>query len=160
MTMAYVALAVAVVGAGTSAYGQYAAGENATEVADYKDGVEKNAAIDAQNRGTVAAAEHRDKVKRMIGTQRASMAASGVASDTGTGLDLLAETAGMGELDALRILNNSQREAEGLNSQAQLTTMQGKFSKNAGTLSAGASLLSGASNAYYGFKAGQAREKG
>jgi hypothetical protein len=152
MSMAYVGVAVAVIGAAMSAYSSYAQGENAKEVADYNAGVEKNKAVDSANRANVAADEQRGKVRKMMGAQRAAMGANGTTVDTGSNLSILTETAGTGELDALRILNNGSNEFDSLSSQSSLTKTQGQFAKNAGTLNAGASLLSSASSIYGQYK--------
>ena len=144
----------AVAGAGLSAYSSYQQGQTAKAAAEYNQEMQVRAAKDATARGAIAAAEHRDKVRRLIGEQAASFGASGVSLASGTPLKIMEETAGLGELDALRILNNAQREAAGYSAQSVLTDYEGKQAKKAGTISAGASLLSGASSAYYGYKKG------
>lgn len=147
MSMAYVAVAVAVVSAAVGSYSAYAQGENAKEAADYNAKVQENAALDAQQRGSIAAAEHQDKVRRLIGTQTATAAANGLLTNTGTPLDILVDTAGMGKLDALRLLSNANREANGLNAQAGLLKIEGDNAKTAGTLNAAGHALSGLSSA-------------
>lgn len=145
--IAIASLVVAGVSAGVSAYSSVAAGDNAKETADYNAKVQQNAALDAQQRGAVAASEHNQKVRRMIATQSASASANGLAVNTGTPLDIMTDTAGMGKLDALRILNNSGREAQGYNDQASLLKIQGDNAMTAGQLNAGASILGSASTA-------------
>jgi hypothetical protein len=56
----------------------------------------------------------------------------------------------MGELDSLRLLNNSSREASGLTSQAAITQYQGDQAQTAGYIGAAGTVLGGASSAYFG----------
>lgn len=142
--IAIASLAVAAVGAGVGAYSAVAAGENAKETADYNAKVNENAALDARQRGAVAAAEHAQKTRRMIATQMATASANGVQANTGTPLDIITDTAGMGKLDALRLLNNAGREAQGFNDQASLLRVQGQNAQTAGMLNAGAAILGSA----------------
>lgn len=158
MSMAYVAVAISVVAAATSAYSSYAAGENAKEVGDYNKKVAENAALDAQQRGALQASEHRQKVRQMISRQNASFASGGLDPTTGTPSDIMDETAGMGELDALRLINNAQRQGAGLKAQGELEAFKGDAAQRTGYINAAGSLLGGASGAakgYYGIKKGE-----
>jgi hypothetical protein len=146
-TLGYIAVATAAVGAGVSAYSSVASGENAKETADYNAKVQQNSALDAQQRGAVASAEHSQKVRRMIANQLASASANGLMANTGTPLDIMTDTAGMGKLDSLRLLNNAGREAQGLNDQASILKIQGDNALVAGQLNAGGAILGGASQA-------------
>lgn len=67
----------------------------------------------ATNIGAVAEENHRAKVRQMVGSQRATLAANGVDLGSGTALDLIGETAEFGEADALTIRYNAAREAWG-----------------------------------------------
>lgn len=154
--MSWVGVATAVIGAisvSVSAYSAVAAGENASEVADYNAKVQENAAQDARQRGAVAAAEHQDKVKRMIGTQMATAGANGLLVTTGTPLDIMTDTAGMGKLDSLRLIANAHRQASGLDDQAGLTKVQGANASTAGNLNAAGAIVGGLGSyakSYYG----------
>lgn len=150
-TLAYVSLATAAVGAGVGAYSSVAAGENAKETADYNAKVAENAALDAQQRGAVAASEHQQKVRRMIATQAATASANGLLANTGTPLDIITDTAGMGKLDALRMLNNAGREAQGYDQQSTLLKIQGDNALTAGQLNAGAAIIGGTASAVDNF---------
>jgi hypothetical protein len=63
--------------------------------------------------------------------------------NSGTNLGLMTETAGQGELDALKIRNNAARQAAGLRTLADLTTAQGNAALSAAQMNAGGSILSG-----------------
>lgn len=159
-TLAVVSAAASVIGTGVSAYGQVQAGQAAKAAGDYNAAVARNnqivaeqQAADAQRRGEVAETEQRRKVRMLAGTQRAALAASGVQLDQGTALDILGDTAAMGELDALTIRNNAEREAygyrvQGVNfgAEAGLQTMRGQSAMTSGLIGAGGTVLSGAGN--------------
>lgn len=69
------------------------------------------AAEDARLRGQQAAQRQRKGTRQLIGKQRAVLASNGVLVDTGSALDIVSETAGLGEEDALQMLFNAEREA-------------------------------------------------
>lgn len=151
MSFAYVALAASTV---FTAYSAVKQGQDAKNIADYNADMQRQAADMEVQRGATEAAEHRQKVKQMISRQNAAFGASGVEGSTGSAADVMTETAGMGELDALRIVNNAQRQAWGLESQAKITKYEGKQARTQGYLKGTATLLSGGSDAYFAYKKG------
>lgn len=152
-TAAIVAAVATAASAGTAAYSAVAAGENAKEAADYNARVAENAAKDAAQRGAIAADEQRQKTRQMIARQNAALSAGGLDASTGTPLDIQTETAGMGELDALRIVSNAQRQAAGYTAQAGLEQSRGDAARTAGYFGAAGSILGGVGSAgYYGSK--------
>lgn len=156
--MSWVAVATVVVGAisvSIGAYSAVAAGENAAETADYNAKVQENAALDARQRGAVAAAEHQDKVKRLIGTQMATAGANGLLATTGTPLDIITDTAGMGKLDSLRLLSNANRQASGFDDQSKLTKFEGSNAATAGNMNAAGAIVGGLGSAAKGYYAGK-----
>lgn len=148
-----IAAVAAVASAAISAYSAYSSGQSQKKASEYNAEMQRRAADDALQTGANEAAEHRDKVRQIMSSQVAATGAAGLNTASGTPLQILTETAGVGELDALRIVNNAQRRAYGMNAQAELDVFQGKAAGRAGFMNAGASLLSGASNAYFGYKA-------
>lgn len=152
------ALALSAVATGMSAYGQVQAGKAAKANAEYQAGIARNNAIaakyqadDIRKRGDEAADVHRQKVQQMLGRQRAVMSANGGDIGSGSNLDILGDTAASGELDALTIRNNAEREAWGVevqgsnfSAQAGLLQAQGAQAQAAGNWGAGTSLLAGA----------------
>jgi len=147
MTWAIVAVsAVSLIATGVSVYGQVQAGENAKDVADYNSEMQRRAALDANQRGSADAADKRQETRRLIARQHAIMGAGGFDPNSGTNLSLMTETAGQGELDGLKIRYNAQRQAAGLNAQADLTTSQGNAALSAGQMNAGGTILSGLAN--------------
>lgn len=90
--------------------------------------------------------DHRQKVKQIIGSQKAAMAANGFIVDEGTNLDILEDTAAQGEVDALAILNEGTLAKWRAEEQANISTLQGDIygSDTANpALSAGGTFLTG-----------------
>lgn len=85
---------------------------NATVVENNIDVLE-NAADDALQRGTDAAAESRLRTKRSNALGRAIQGSSGTQLDTGTNLDLQVQNRMNGEIAALSTMNQAEREAYG-----------------------------------------------
>jgi len=145
------AVAATVAGTAISAYSAIESGKSQKKAAEYNAEVQRNAADAANQKGASMAGEETDKARRIAGIQRSQMAAGGTDITTGSSLDLLSETAGMGQLNALRQINNAQREAYGLNASAELDLYKGKAAEKAGYLNAAGGMLSGASGAYASF---------
>ena len=140
------------VGTAVSAYGSYEQGQTQKKVADYNAKMQRQAADDALQRGSIASAEHQDKVRKMIGRQTAIGGASNLDLSGGSFQQVQDQTQQYGQLDSLRLMSNAQREAWGMNASADITEWQGNRAQTAGYIGAGASLLSGASNSYFGYK--------
>lgn len=149
-------VAVAAIAGTASAYGAYQETRAANKAADKEaDILERNAAVsdiqaeDALNRGDLESKQHRLKVKNLKGTQRVAAGASGVLVDSGSTLDVLKDTAVLGELDSLTIRHNAslesfgrREEARGFRSRARLA----RDSKRSVFQRTAVSLLGGASN--------------
>lgn len=92
----------------------------------------------------------RRKAASLIGSQRAAAGASGAVVDFGSNLDLQADTAAQGEMDAINAYNkgidtayNSQLQAWNYGQQAEGYKMQGQAAKQAGYLNAASTALGG-----------------
>lgn len=68
---------------------------------------------DAIERGRFEEHKTRIGVRQFIGRQRVAQAAQGIVVDEGSALNLIKDTAGIGELSALLVRVNSAREAQG-----------------------------------------------
>lgn len=157
--LATIAAVASIAGTAMSAVGMVQQGQAAKAQANYQAAVMRNnqtlaeyAAQDAEARGAEAEQQHRQKVAAFKGSQRAALAANGLDLTSGSPLDLLSDTAMLGEQDALTIRANAQREAwsaraQGANfgAEAGLLQARGTAAQQAGYMGAGASLLSGAS---------------
>jgi hypothetical protein len=157
--MMYASLASSVLGGAMQMYGQYQQGQAAGAAGEYQAAVARNNAImaerqaaDALARGDAAEKQQRLRVQGMLGKQKSALAGAGVQLDEGSsGLDILGDTAAYGELDALTIRSNAEREAWGYRAQAgnyeaqaRLNQMQGENSQMAGMIGAGSTLLTSA----------------
>lgn len=114
--------------------------------------MQRQTAINIENKGAQEAADQRLKGRKIEASQRAAAAAGGVDVNTGTAGQLQHETSTFSELDALRITNNAARQAWGYQTQAGLDEWQGKQAETGSYISAASSLLGGASKGYFGYK--------
>lgn len=112
-------------------------------------------AQDALQRGDKAVTQVKRQVRQTVGAQRAALAAQGVDVNEGSAVDLQAETAGFGALDALTIKNNAYREAWGYKTQALQSSLRGELALSSSRVQANNTILTGGLNALsYGLKAG------
>jgi hypothetical protein len=160
--MCSIPIALTIASTAMQAYSQQQAGKQAQMTANYNAEINNRnaeaadkAALDATQRGADEAAQVKERARRIAASQRAGAAGGGVSVDSGSALDLLTETAGMGELDALTTLNNAQREAYGFKSQATNQRMQagaqklqGDQAASAGKSQAFGTILTGGYKAY------------
>ena len=89
-------------------------------------------ADDAIARGHETEGRYRAGVRQVIGTQRAGYAAQGVDVGDGSAAEVQADTAYIGELDALTIRNNAKREAYGFKVDAWNSRNQGELARMSG----------------------------
>lgn len=127
---------------------------------------QKNAATERQT-GIEEARLQRIKTLQAVGSQQAAMAANGMDVTQGTSLDIIEDTAAMGELDALQIQTNYERKAlsyeqQALNfeNEANMDVISGKNAYSAGKINAvntglnGVSELTNVATKWYGFGGG------
>jgi hypothetical protein len=119
-------------------------------------------ARDAVARGQAEEQRKRTEVSRIMGAQKAAMAANGVDVGFGSPLDTLVDTATLGELDALTIRSNSYREAydykvDAVNRRAgaNLSRMEGQSAKAGSYLDAAGTVLTGFGKAYGQYKSSE-----
>lgn len=152
--MATIAAVSAVASASVGAYSAVKAGESQKEAADYNADMGKMKAQEALQRGAIEGADKRQQARRLAATQAEGAAMSGVEISSGTPLALLTETAGLGELNALRTVNNASREAWGFKAQANLDEFSGRAAQTGGRLNAAGTFLGGASQATLAYRSG------
>lgn len=143
-------------GQATAAAGRYNA-----QIMDMNATLSERRANDALERGKLEEQKKRQDVAKLKGAQTAAMAANGVDLTFGSPLDTLVDTAVLGELDALTIRTNANREAydyrvDAVNKRAggSLERMKADSASTAGYLSAAGTVLTGAGKAYQGYKTG------
>ena len=146
--MTALALTLAGVGTGVSAYGQWRAGgaakkageaqrraaDSQAELHDYNAAIAELQAEDAIERGEEAANQFRQRVRVMIGSQRAGLAAQGVDVNYGSAVDVQADAEFLGELDALTLRTNAAREAWGYKVQAEDSRRRGEITRREGVM--------------------------
>lgn len=130
-----------------NAYASYEQGKYLDKVSKVNAGISNAAADDALVRGSLAADEQRKQTQQVIGSQRAGYAAGNIDVNTGTAGQVQNDTAALGELDALTIMNNAAREAYGYRVQAIDQRQQGRLAKYQGKMQAIGSILGGAEKA-------------
>jgi hypothetical protein len=145
---AFTALAIGLLVAGTATKvaGQVKAGNAAErageaeqqakeaegQLADYNASVAQLQAQDAVARGAQEESRFRSGVRGLAGSQKAGFAAGNVDVGFGSAVDVQADTAFLGELDALTIRTNAAREAWGYKVQAEDLTRRGQIARMEG----------------------------
>jgi hypothetical protein len=138
------------------------AADSQADLADYNASVADIQAKDAIARGGQDEARFRAGVRGMIGTQRTGFAAGGIDVSSGSAVDVQADTAFFGELDALQIKTNAAREAWGFSTQADDLRKRAEIARKTGVMleatgranatsayiSGATSLVTGAANLY------------
>jgi len=127
--------------------GQIKAGNAAKNIGEMNAQLAEQQSRDAIMRGKEEEQGFRMGVKTLIGSQRAGFAGQGVDVNQGSALDVQADAAFLGELDALRIRTNAQREAHGYQAEAEIMRKQGSAAQTASRWQAGATALGGAAQA-------------
>lgn len=141
-TAAIVSAAATVAATAYAGYSQHQMGKYQAQVAKNNAVVQEQLAQDALKRGAEAERRHRVRVDQIKGQQRAGFAASGVVVDSGSALDTLEDTAELGELDALTIRADAEREAHGYRVGASNSMAQSKLYLSSGNNALAGSILS------------------
>lgn len=140
------ALIFGLAGMGISAYSQWKAGkaekkageaqqraaEKAADLTDYNAAVAELQATDAEERGKIEADKFRSRTRVLVGEQRAGFAAAGVDVGYGSAVDVQADAAFLGELDALTLRTNAGREAWGYRVEREDLETQAKIQREEG----------------------------
>ena len=155
-TLGSLASGTQIVAAVGGTVGSYAKSKRQQQAYEYQSAVSRNNALlsewqarDALSRGQQDSFRHGLKVGQLRGTQRAALAARGVALDEGSPLAILDATDYMGALDADTIAKNTNREAWALRQQARnavgnADVLDWRADQESPLVSAGATLLTGA----------------
>lgn len=136
----------------SGAFSSYMQGQTQKRIAETNRRLAEMRAEDAMRRGHEAEAVSRGRTKKLIGRQRAVLAAQGIRVDEGSAMDIQQETADIGELDALSIRTNALREAFGATTEARTASMQGRFAGMEARGRMAGSLLTGGMQAYDAYK--------
>lgn len=141
--MAWLAIAGAVV----SAVGAMKQGQANAGAAEYNAGIARQNSVVALQQGDAAVQAQGRDARRRLGSMKALYGASGVEGDTGSPLDVLADSTRMAELDALTTQYNYQLKSQGFDDQATLDDSNAKNSRTASYLNATSSLLNSGAGA-------------
>lgn len=125
--------------------GSIYSGQAAGAAADYNAMVAQQNAMIAQQQGEVASQAQQRDAARKIGSMVANYGASGVQTDTGSPLDVLAESARMATLDNLTLKYNYDLKARGFMAEATLDQMKAKNARTSGYLNAATDVADSAS---------------
>lgn len=152
-------IALTVVTTAVSAYSAYEGQKAQNKAADFNAAIATRNAENLENQGKFITAkgeedvaQHRDKVQRIIGSQRSGFGTTGLLVDEGTASDTTQNTAKFGEMDALTIRNNAALQAWAARNQAAdytaqgglaLSTKQSPFASTIPSLLSGGSKLAG-----------------
>lgn len=147
-------MALGVLGSVVGAMGAIAQGNAAAAAANYNAEIAERNAQAARISAASEAAAVKRKTDRQLGTARAAIGASGITVE-GTPLDVLAETAALGETDRQMVLWKGENQAVGYESEAELNRMQASSARTTGYFSAASSLLTGISRSSSGYGYGR-----
>jgi len=143
-------LGLAVGGLATQTYGQWKAGsaakkageagqaaaESQAELVEFNSEIAELQAVDALNRGAEEEHRFRSGIRTAIGAQIAGFAGQNVDVGFGSAVDVQADAAYLGELDAQAIKNNAMREAWGFKVEAEDLRMRADITRREGAMMA------------------------
>ena len=144
MCVAAAGAVLGVIGSVASAVGTIAGAQAQANAAEYREKQEALLAQDAIERGKQAEQAQRRKASALAGRQKAVMASSNIDLGSGSALQIIGDTAQLGELDAQVIRGNSKRESQYHMVNSELAGMEADAARTAGGIGAFSSLLSGA----------------
>lgn len=131
--------------AAAATYQAQVAQNNATIAERNAEAIEQAGQTEEQNQ--------RQKTAQNVGAARAAMAANGIDTTSGTALNVVGDTAKLGELDALTIRSNTARNAYNMRvsgmsdtNEAAMDTAKASNATAAGNIAGVSSILSGATS--------------
>ena len=130
-----------------SSMGSLAKGEANAQAAEYNQAIAKQNADIANQQGEAAMQSQQRSAARTMGAMRANYGASGVQSDSGSAMDVWADSARMATLDMLTIKYNSDLKAQGFTQQSKIMGMAADNARTASYYEAYATLEQGAMQA-------------
>lgn len=130
-------------GTALSAYGQIKAGNAAKDLGEFNAQVAEAQAEDALTRGREDEQRFRMGVRTLIGSQKAGFSGQNVDVHSGSAVDVQADTAFLGELDAQMIQENAQREAWAHRQEATASRKGGSAAATASKFGAASTILGG-----------------
>jgi hypothetical protein len=142
-----IAIGASVAAAGVSTYGQVQAGNYQKAVANENAKIAEQSGALALQRGAAEAGIRRMKAGQEIGQARAQLGTTGIALESGGGLEAIADARMMSELDVETVKNNAAREAWGYKVGAMNSRAQGELALTSSRYGAASTLLGTAAQA-------------
>ena len=143
-----ISIIAGVVGAGSTIAG----GVASNRAAKFNAQVQQNNAVIARNKakqeaavGNLEVVRNQRRVRQEFGAQKAGFGAGNIQTDSGSALDVLANTIEQGELDTQIIRFNSEQTQQDLRFSADNNDAQSKLTRQSGKFALGGSILSGGS---------------
>lgn len=149
-----IAATVAAAGTVYSGVSQYQQGKYNAAVNEQNAVLAEKSAQDAISQGEADVSRYRTQIKALKGKQRAAIGSANIEL-TGSPLDLMVDTATVGELDIQTIRNNAARDAFGFRTQGLNYRAQAGLDRFAGRTGAIGTLLTGSAQAYGIYRQGQ-----
>lgn len=131
-------------GAALSAVGQIQQSQAASASRKYSAAVAENSATAARQQAAFQEARQREQNERALATQRVRFGKGGLLA-AGTVLDVNADRAAAGELDALSIRRSGLLQGQSYDNQAALDRFHDQSSRTSAALGAGSTLLTAGS---------------
>lgn len=138
-----IALSLAAIGTGVSVYSAIKQGQYAQASADYNSKIARQNAETARKQGIEAQMMADRQTRQKLGTLTAGYGASGVASDTGSALDILKSSASQAKLEAANVRYGYDMKGLGYGNQALLSSMEGDAASSSAKWNAAGALFSG-----------------
>lgn len=135
------------IGAGIDTAGKLQQGKIDAATAETNQRLANAQGSDALLRGSIEESQYRRQIAQVVGGQKAAFGQRNVAV-SGTPLNILSDTAQLGEEDALTIRNNAAREAWGYRNQASEAARWGANQQSRALASAGGTLLTAGAQSY------------
>jgi hypothetical protein len=117
------------------------AGKYEAERLNFNADVNELLAVDAAGRGFESASRQRALTRGVVGSQRAAFAGQNVDVGVGSAIDVQADAAFLGELDAQQILRDSEKEAWGYRVAAADRRQAAKVAKETGQSQGNAAIF-------------------
>jgi hypothetical protein len=146
--------AVMIMAAAIAAYAQYQQGKQEEEAMELEAQYREHEGELIASQSLREADSHRKAVRRLIATQRAKLSASGVDIGSGSPLELFAQTAYDGEMDAQDIIYAGKIGKQTKGMAANMARFRGAQAKIAGRWAAAGTLASGTASAYGSYSGG------
>lgn len=141
-----VGIGLSVLGMAGNMIGNYYQGRVGHKMAKYQEEMARTSARQTRETGRSATRQQRIATEKAVGAQRAALGGSGVDVNMGSALDTQVETVQMGEMDALMIRQNYERQAWARLADSKMYAAAARASKETAGWGIASSFLTGSSS--------------